>query len=100
MELSDIFNIIGILLEIGGFVILLNQVRGWFQKREKHRLDKITKEYMNTANNELPTPDLRKAQKNYIDQIHLKRFETSGIILVIVGLIFQLLSNLKDNMLI
>ena len=97
MEISGIFNIIGILLEIGGFVILLNQVKDWFQKKEKRKLDKISKEYMDTANNELPTPDLRKAQRNYIDQIPLKRFATSGIVLVIIGLGFQLLSTLTEG---
>jgi hypothetical protein len=97
LELIDALNAIGIVLEITGFIFLLVQFKDRiFQIARKHA-DKDMKEWYEKVNKDLDNPPkIPKSQRDFTSGIYQKLFDLTGILFVIVGLGFQLMSILVN----
>ncbi len=91
LEIWDWLNIVGIVLEISGFIIMLTRIQskfiGWFESHWNEIIDvskKLTKEDLDMAKQS-------EIRKNILDEMP-KSFELRGIYLVVIGLGIQIIS--------
>lgn len=92
-EHTDILNLIGIALEIVGFIIILPHLKRWLRRKLHRSLQEVEKESKGAP---LGIEESDEIVSNVTNR-YWKKIENIGIPLVIAGLFFQGLSTLFHN---
>jgi len=87
-ELTDTLNLIGIIFEIFGFVIILPYIFRWLQRRTFKTLDELDKEGQGAP------VGVSDEILNSITNRKWGKIQNIGVPLVIIGLVFQGLSTI------
>ena len=98
LQAWDWINVIGIILEIVGFVLLLNRFMGWISSIFQKLARKVIDNWSEKVNADLENaPKIPHIYRIFSGERSLKVIEEIGIILVLFGLIFQMLSVLIEK---